>query len=73
MLHVVCAVFIPFNTISSDYVLVHHSQHTAEVVNHILMLPMQIVSAEYQFDRTKLFIYYTANTRYGGGLFAFFW
>ena len=38
-------------------------QHTNEVVQHVLQLPMQIIASEYQFDRTKLYIYYTSNSR----------
>eukprot|EP01034_Spumella_vulgaris_P022502 gene22502-28630_t len=35
----------------------------AEASQHLFRLPMQIVGAEYQFDRGKLFVYYTANCR----------
>jgi cell fate regulator YaaT (PSP1 superfamily) len=38
-------------------------EHANEVVKRVLVLPMQIISAEYQFDRTKLTIHYNANTR----------
>eukprot|EP01034_Spumella_vulgaris_P022501 gene22501-28629_t len=38
-------------------------QHCVEVAQHIFLLPMTVVDAEYQFDRTKLSVYYTSNVR----------
>eukprot|EP01034_Spumella_vulgaris_P032077 gene32077-39622_t len=38
-------------------------EHGNEIVKRGLMLPMLIVNAEYQFDRTRLTIHYTSNTR----------
>eukprot|EP01034_Spumella_vulgaris_P028936 gene28936-35890_t len=37
--------------------------HSNEVVKRVLVLPMRIVDAEYQFDRAKITFYYTANLR----------
>ncbi len=38
-------------------------QYAADAARYMFNLPMQIVAAEYQFDRTKLFVFYTANSR----------
>jgi hypothetical protein len=39
------------------------SQRAKEIVGRILCLPMQVLDAEYQFDRLKLSIHYVAHTR----------
>jgi cell fate regulator YaaT (PSP1 superfamily) len=38
-------------------------QYCSDAAKHMFRLPMQIVAAEFQFDRSKLFVYYTANSR----------
>lgn len=38
-------------------------QHCIEVVRNVFMLPMNIIDAEYQYDRTKLSIYYVSDVR----------
>eukprot|EP01034_Spumella_vulgaris_P031458 gene31458-38852_t len=39
------------------------AQYCADVTKNLFHLPMHIVDAEYQFDRSKLFIHYAANSR----------
>eukprot|EP01034_Spumella_vulgaris_P037087 gene37087-45753_t len=37
--------------------------HSNEVVQHVLCMPLQVLGAEYSFDRKKLYVYYQTDSR----------